>query len=160
MIRRQFRRLAGCLAVLTAAVLGLVATATPALAQAGEDGEVPVPDGIVVSAHWVTLATGLVLPLVTGLLLRPENPAWLKIGLAGAVTLVANLFLQAVLPDGTAVLSEAWFVQAVILFGESMLTYLGLWNPLFSRAGGVNAATPNVVSFPTRSHPPGERRAA
>lgn len=159
MVTRQLRRLAGCLAVLTAIVLGLVATATPAFGQTVEDGEVPVPDGVVISAHWVTLAVGLVLPLVTGLLLRPENPAWLKVGLAGAVTLVANLFVQAVLPDGTAVLSEAWFVQAVIMFGESMLSYLGLWNPLLARQGGVNAATPNVVSLPVRSHPPSARAA-
>lgn len=135
------RLLAAALAAL--AFLSMLAlAASPAAAQTGDASpDAPVGTVFTINNSLVLLLTGLVVPLVNGLLNHPANPAWVKIGLAGALAAVGNAFLQAVQSDGTAVLSQEWLLQTVIIFATSIGTYLGVWDPLFRRSGGLNAAT-------------------
>ena len=128
----------------------LVLWADAAGAQTGDASpDAPVGTVFTINNSLVLLLTGLVIPLINGLLNHPANPAWVKIGLAGALAAVGNAFVQAIQADGTAVLSQEWLLQTVIIFATSIGTYLGVWDPLFRRSGGLNAATgQGLVRFP------------
>ena len=130
----------------------LFLTASAAVAQTGDASpDDPVGTVFTINNSLVLLLTGLVIPLVNGLLNHPANPAWVKIGLAGALAAVGNAFVQAIQDDGTAVLSQEWILQTVIVFATSIGTYLGVWDPLFRRAGGLNTATgAGLVRVPDR----------
>lgn len=131
------------------AAAGLVAFlsflwAAPALAQAPDGNASPdssVGTVFTINNSLVTLLTGLVLPVIIGFLNNPGNPAWVKLGLAGAVSVAANAFVQTIQADGTAVLSQEWILQTIVVFGTAIFSYLGVWDPLFRARGGINAAT-------------------
>lgn len=134
-------------------IVGMAAlflTASAAFAQEGDASpDAPVGTVFTINNSLVLLLTGLVVPLVNGLLNHPANPAWIKIGLAGALAAVGNAFIQAIQADGTAVLSQEWILQTVIVFATAIGTYLGVWDPLFRQRGGLNAATgPGIVRAP------------
>lgn len=137
------------LAVLVVATIVLVVLAAAAGAQVATDGDAspdtPVSAVFTVNNTLVTLITGLIVPLVTGLLLRPSNPEWVKVGAVTAVTALATAFLSLVQDDGTAIVSQEWLVQALVILVTAIASYLGIWNPLTARQGGLNAALPTVV---------------
>ncbi len=133
----------------------VIGGAVAAGAQVAPDGnaspDAPVSSVFTVNNTLVTLITGLLIPLVVGVLARPTNPAWVKLGLAVGVTGVANLFLQAVQSDGTAVLSQEFWVQAAILLATALGSYARIWQPLLR--GRVNALGGNGV-IPVEDHGP------
>lgn len=127
-----------------------------ALAQTGDASpDAPVGAVFTVNNTLVTLVVGLIVPLVVGLLTNPGNPAWVKIGLAGAVSGALNLASQAIQADGTAVFSQEFLLQVAIVFATALGSYLGVWNPLAARRGGLNAALgPGVIDVSYREPPP------
>lgn len=133
---RQF--LVGVLAFATALCL----MAGMALAQEPGDAspDSPVGDVFTVNQSLVLILTGLVVPIVVGILSRPGLPAVLGVGLNGAVSAVATMFVQAISDDGSAILSQEWLLQAALVFGTSMATYLGVYRPIARDRGTTVAA--------------------
>jgi len=129
----------------------MLATLT-ALAQDAGNATPDSPVGTVftINNSLVLLLVGFVLPLVNGLLNHPSNPAWVKIGLAGALAAVGNAFVQTIQDDGTAILSQEWLLQTLIIFATGIGTYLGVWDPLLRSRGGLNQATGPGVIRPLR----------
>jgi hypothetical protein len=104
--------------------------------------QTPVPDApagawFTINNTLVTILTGLIVPLAVGLLMRPENPPWVKATVAVAVSELGNLIQNAVQSDGVAVISQA--------HATAIGTYLGIYNPLTARSGGLNATLPSVA---------------
>lgn len=128
---RYVRRL---LALAAVAVLGVLWFAGPALAQVAPDGNVspdaPVSAYLTINNTLVLLITGSLIPVVNGLLLRPENPAWVKVLLSSVVATIAHAFSQVIQADGTAVVSQEWFLGLAITIGTMVATYLGVWKPV------------------------------
>jgi hypothetical protein len=100
----------------------------------------PVGTVFTVNNTLVTMATGLLVPLLVGLLTHPQNPAWVKVGLAGALSAAANLAAQAIQADGTAVFSQEFALQVAIVFASALGSYFGVWDPLARSRGGLNEA--------------------
>jgi len=119
----------------------LVAAAGPASAAVAavgqETGTETVGSTLTVSATLVTIVLGIVAPLVTGAIVRPTNPTWVKILLAGVVGIVLNALQQAVRADGSAVLSGPWLLQLALLLAAEFGTYHQIWQPL--AGGDLNA---------------------
>lgn len=137
-------------AALAAVAVTLYVLAGPAGAQVAVDGnaspDAPVSSVLTVNNTLVQLLVGAVIPLVSGFLLRPQNPAWVKVLVAGLVGVAANAFVQAISADGTAVLSQEWFVNLALLWAAEFGSYTHFWNPVLASKGGVNAATgPGIV---------------
>lgn len=128
----------------------LFLSAGPALAQVAPDGnaspDAPASSIFTVNNTLVTVLLGVVAPLVTGVLLRPTNPAVVKVLVAGLVGTAFTAVSQAVQADGTALLSQEWLLQLALLLATQFGTYFAVWNPVFASRGGLNAATgPGVV---------------
>lgn len=149
-------------AVVLTVALTLTGAASVAGAQVVPDGnaspDTPVSAVFTVNNTLVAILVGAVIPLVVGLLTREDNPAWIKLGLAAGVTAVANLFVQAIQDDGTAVLSQEWLVQALVMFATALGTYARVWQPL-ARDRGTTVASIGSPSFGlvpiTKHQPPG-----
>jgi hypothetical protein len=135
--------------LLTAAIVmilvGLVMSAGPAYAQVSPTGDVspdaPVSAYLTINNFLVLLATGAVIPVLNGLVVRPENPEWVKALLANVWAVVVHAFMQAIQDDGTAVLSQEWFVGLALTVVGMVASYLNVWKPI----ANVNATTPTVV---------------
>ena len=128
----------------------LLVMAGPALGQVAEDGnaspDTPVGAVFTINNTLVTMLLGAVAPIVTGILLRPTNPKWVKVLVAGMVGTVITAISQSVQDDGTAALSQEWFLQLGLLLAMQFGTYFAIWNPVLASRGGVNAATgPGVI---------------
>lgn len=141
------RRVPMALAVVA---LALYVNASPVAAQVATDGnaspDAPIGTVFTVNNVLVTLLLGAVAPLVTGFLLRPENPPVVKVLVAGLVGTVFQAISQVVQEDGTAALSQEWFVGLALLLAAQLGSYARIWNPVFASKGGVNAATgPGVI---------------
>jgi hypothetical protein len=137
---------AGLAAASTIVILG----AAPAFAQVAEDGNVtpdaPLGSVLTINNTWVTILLGVVAPLVTGFLLRPQNPPAVKLLVASLVGIGFHAVSEVVQQDGTAVFSQEWLVKLVLLLAAEFGTYTHVWNPVFASKGGVNAATgPGVI---------------
>jgi hypothetical protein len=143
------RRLA--VAFVLGAVLLLV-WAVPAWAQVAPDGDVspdaPASAYLTVNNTLVLLLTGAVLPLVNGLLLRPDNPRWVKVLVAGMVAAFTHAVSQVVQADGTAVFTQEWVLGLVLTWAGMFGAYYGIWKP---------AVDPNAV-LPTLQPPPSPPR--
>lgn len=143
----QIKRL--ILALATAASI-LLLGATMAGAQVAPDGnaspDAPVSSVLTVNNTLVLLLTGAVIPLVIGLVTREDNPAWVKVGLAAAVSGLANLFVQSIQDDGTAVLSQEFLVQAIIIFATALGSYARIWAPV-ARDRGTTVSSIGSPSF-------------
>jgi hypothetical protein len=128
---RYVRRL---LALAAVAVLGVLWFAAPALAQVAPDGNVspdaPVSAYLTVNNTLVLVVTGSLIPVVNGLLLRPTNPAWVKVLVSSAFATAVHAFSQTIQDDGTAVISQEWFLGLAITIGTMVATYLGVWKPV------------------------------
>lgn len=99
-----------------------------------------------ISAQHVTIILGVVAPLLTGVLLRPQNPPVVKVLVAGAVAALFTSLAQAVGEDGSAFLSEQWFTDYALAVAAQLGAYFGIWEPVLASKGGVNRATgPGVV---------------
>jgi hypothetical protein len=112
--------------------------------------QTPVPDApagawFTINNTLVTILTGLIVPLAVGLLMRPENPPWVKATVAVAVSELGNLIQNAVQSDGVAVISQAHALQWAIVTATAIGTYLGIYNPHTARSGGLNATLPSVA---------------
>ena len=138
------RLLAPLFAIALVALAAIVLTADVALAQVAPDGnaspDTPASAVFTVNNTLVTVLLGMFAPIVTGILLRPTNPAWVKVLAAGAVGTAFTAISQAVQADGTAPLSQEWFLQLALQIATQVGTYYGVWNPLFASRGGLNAA--------------------
>lgn len=77
----------------------------------------------------VTILVGTIIPLVNGLLVRPSNPAWVKTLLASLLAVAATAFSQAIQADGSAFLSQEWFLTLAVTWIAMIATYYGLWKP-------------------------------
>lgn len=128
---RYVRRL---LALAAVAVLGVLWFAGPALAQVAPNGDVspdaPVSAYLTVNNTLVLILTGALIPVVNGLLLRPTNPAWVKVLVSSAFATAVHAFSQAIQNDGTAVLTQEWFLGLAITIGTMVAAYLGVWKPV------------------------------
>ena len=143
------------LAVLAVAVVALITLAAVAGAQEAGDASPDAPASAVFTVNntLVTLLLGAVAPLVTGLLLRPTNPEWVKVLAAGLVATVVTAVSQAVQADGSAILSQEWFLQLALTWAAQIGAYYGIWNPVLASRGGVNAATgPGLIPIKDAAH--------
>jgi hypothetical protein len=122
------------LALAAVAVLGVLWFAGPALAQVAPNGDVspdaPVSAYLTVNNALVLVITGSLIPVVNGLLLRPTNPAWVKVLVSSAFATAVHAFSQTVQDDGTAILTQEWFLGLAITIGTMVATYLGVWKPV------------------------------
>jgi hypothetical protein len=141
----MFRWLNRWLVFAAVAAVAFVAAASPVMAQIAPDGDVS-PDApssayLTVNNTLVLILTGAVIPIVNGLLLRPENPSWVKVLIASLVGTAVHAFSQVVQADGTAVLTQEWTLGLVITLGSMVATYLGVWKP----AVDPNAKLPSLL---------------
>ncbi len=135
---------------LAAVATYLYLTAGPAGAQVATDGNASpdTPAGAVFTVNntLVTLILGAVAPLVVGILVRPTNPSWVKVLVGGVAATVITAVSQAVQADGSAALSQEWFLQLALQLAAQVGAYYGIWNPVLAARGGVNEATgPGVI---------------
>jgi len=125
------------------------------LADLDASPDTPIGDVLTVNNTWVTILLGVVAPLVTGVLLRPSNPAAVKVLVASLVGLVFHALAEVVQADGTAVLSQEWLVKLVLVLAAEFGTYAHVWNPVFASRGGLNAAAgPGVIPSPAPARDP------
>lgn len=135
-------------AVTLGLVLGIAGPAS-ASALAVAQGTETVGDTFTVSATLVTILLGIVAPLVTGVLVRATNPAWVKILVAGLVGTTLSAIQQAVQADGSAVLSGPWLLQLSLLLAAQFGTYFAIWQPL--TGGELNRKLgPGVINVSSR----------
>lgn len=142
--RTALRRLA---AVLVLALGLLVASASTALAQAGDASpDAPASATLTLNNLAVQLLLGAVLPLAIGLVQRPENPGWVKSIVAVVLAFVATGISEAVQADGSAILSVGFLVDGIIVAATAIVSYLGLWSHVpTSGGGGVNTLGVSLV---------------
>ena len=128
------------------ALAALVASACPALAQVATDGDIspdaPVSAYLTLNNTIVLVLTGAVIPLVNGLLLRPSNPAWVKALVADVFAVVVHAFSQAIQADGTAFLSQEWFLGLAITIVAMAASYFQVWKPVVDPNERVPTALP------------------
>jgi len=120
--------------------------AGPALAQTG-DAEPNSPAGATLTLNnlAVQLLLGMVLPLGIAFFQRATNPGWVKVVVAGALTLLAVGISEQVQADGSAILSVEFLVDYLLTLVTAIVAYMGVWNPLTESRGGVNVATGSGV---------------
>jgi len=118
------------------ALVAVVLFAAPALAQVAPDGDAspdaPVSAVFTVNNLLVVFLTGTLVPIVNGFLLRPSNSAVVKVLVANAFATAVHAFSQAIQEDGTAVLSQEWFVGLAMTLITMTAMYGGVWKPLLN----------------------------
>jgi hypothetical protein len=123
----------------------VVVLAGPAVAQVAPDGDVgpdsPVSAYLTVDNTLVLFATGALIPLINGLLLRETNPAWVKALVADVFAVIVHAFSMEIQDDGTAFLSQEWFVGLAITVVGMTAAYLKVWRPIVN----VNRRLPTLV---------------
>jgi hypothetical protein len=127
------------------AVACLVMSAAPALAQVAPDGnaspDAPVSAVFTVNNLLVVFLTGTLVPILNGFLLRPENPTWVKVLVANALGTIVHAFSQVIQEDGTAVLTQEWFVGLGMTLVTMAAMYGNFWKPLTN----PNSTLPTVL---------------
>lgn len=97
----------------------------------------------------VTVLSGLVIPIVVGLLTKYNAPAIVKGAISLFLSAVAGLVAQNIIPDGGAVISQDALFYAAIAFVTQLAMYLGIYKPL-----DLNEKTaPKVGIGPSTSSP-------
>lgn len=139
MTSRRLARAATALFLILSGVL-LAAPAVGALgAQEGDASpDAPIGQVFTISNTLVVLLISGVLPLVIGFLLKPTNPPWVQGLVAMLATSTAHAISEAVQADGTAALSQEWFVKLAITFLGTIGAYYGAWKPVAGN-GDLNA---------------------
>jgi hypothetical protein len=137
----QLRRL---LAGIVVAAGVLLIGASAAAAQTPEP-DAPAGAWFTINNTLVTILTGLIVPIAVGLAMRVENPPWIKATVAVAFAELGNLIQNAIQDDGVAVISQVHALQWAIITATAIGTYLGIYNPLTARSGGLNATLPTVL---------------
>ena len=101
------------------------------------------PSAFVLTAPVVLTITGLVIPLVTGLLTKFTLPSWVK----GIITIVLNavaaMVVTATQADGTAVISNATLLSAVYGVVVSVVSYVSVYKP-----AGLPSSAPDATLAP------------
>lgn len=147
------------LALAAVAIGFVIVSAGPALAQVAPDGDVspdaPASAYLTINNTLVLVITGSLIPVVNGLLLRPTNPAWAKVLVSSAFATAVHAFSQTIQDDGTAVLSQEWFLGLAITIGTMVATYLGVWKPVVN----PNATEATVIPIGDWLTPSRERAA-
>jgi hypothetical protein len=121
-------------AIVVAAAAAVVLLAAPAAGQVAPDGDVspdtPVSALATVNNALVVLAISTLVPIVNGLLLRPSNPAWVKVLVANLFATAVHAFAQTVQDDGTAFLTQEWALGLITTLLAMTAAYVGFWKPL------------------------------
>jgi hypothetical protein len=113
---------------------------------AAETAEAPdtVGAAFTVSSTLVTILLGIVAPIVTGVLVRPTNPSWVKVLVAGMVGTVLESIHQLVRDDGSVILSGEWALGVALILAAQFGSYFGVWKPV--SGGELNAKLgPGVI---------------
>jgi hypothetical protein len=154
---RLIIRAAARAAVLVLLAVGAVLTwaavtagpAGAAVLEVVEDSTEPVGNSLTIGATLLAVVLGILAPIVTGILVRPTNPPVVKILAAGVVATIINAVQQAVMPDGSAVLTGPWLVSLVVILAAQVASYFGVWQPLAS--GQLNEKLgPGVIPVESR----------
>lgn len=123
--RNRWLAIAAALLVMNA-MLGPIARADSAELEA-----------VQLSALTVSLIVALIVPLITGVVTRYSTSS----GVKGLVTLVLNavqaLVVNAIVADGTAIISRETFIAFSLSLAISIATYAGVYRPL-----NVTSSTP------------------
>ena len=110
--------------------------------------DAPIGQVFTISNTLVVLLLSGVLPLIIGILVKPTNPDWLKGLVAMLVTSVAHAISEAIQEDGTAALTQEWFVKLAITFLTTIGAYYGAWKPVVGN-GDINSRLgPGVIPDP------------
>jgi hypothetical protein len=117
----------------------IVSASTPPAPNVVEDASGTL---IVVSAWWVTLIAGLLIPLANGLLTKISDKAAYKAYLTLALGVGWSLFSTGVLEDGTAVFSGQTLQTAVMTLLISFFSYGGIFKPM--------GLTSSAIAIPDR----------
>lgn len=108
------------------------------------------PAVFVIAAPIVLLVTGVLIPLVTGLVTKWTLPSWIK----GAMTVVLNAVAAgiavAVTADGTAVVSNEWLLSTLYGCMVSLIAYAKLFLPAgLTSSSPAGKLAPNVGLGPS-----------
>ena len=111
---------------------------------------------IVIDDTLVKIAVGLVLPALTGLATKWNASATVKQVVAIVLAAVSAVIIENTVEDGSAVLSSEVLLDAAILYGVQILSYLGIYKPHEANArlapsfgvGGGSASQVNDVEAP------------
>lgn len=124
------------LLVAAAAVIGVLAIQNTAFAQEDVPTPVTVDDAgslYLLSPTWVKVITGLLLPILVGLLTKAEMNKVVK-GVIGLVLSAASaLVIRWTTLDGSLVFDQAALEDIVMIYGVQIATYLGIY-----RQGDLN----------------------
>jgi hypothetical protein len=116
-------------------MLSLIAQAT-----AGVEG-LDEPADVVLAPTFVTFLVTLALPLLVALVTKAVASDRLRAVILLVLTAVNTLIGEAIVDDGSAIISKDTFLKWVMATLIAVATYLGFWKPIVN----VNAkAAPNV----------------
>lgn len=119
-----FRRL-GLGALLLAAAMPACERTASAQDSSGLDAST-----VTIDKPWVAIITGLLLPLVVGLVTKLNASNTVKVAVGIVVAGLAAVITEAIQDDGSAVLGWDTLETFVMVYGTQLLTYLGIWRPL------------------------------
>jgi hypothetical protein len=83
---------------------------------------------LTLTTGWVTLLSGAVIPLITGLVTKLEASTGVK-SLVTIVLAAVAAILTAVVQDG-GVFTTATLIDGVAVWGLALLSFYGIWSPL------------------------------
>jgi hypothetical protein len=116
-------------------MLSLIAQAT-----AGVEG-LDEPADVVLAPTFVTFLVTLALPLLVALVTKAVASDRLRAVILLVLTAVNTLIGEAIIDDGSAIISKDTFLKWVMATLIAVATYLGFWKPIVN----VNAkVAPNV----------------
>lgn len=129
---RPLRRLVRFLTAAVCVGAGSLIVA-PTVAFAEEDAALTVSDSgtsfVITPVYW-TILTGLAIPFVVALFTKAATSTKTKAVLAIVLAAVATIIERASFADGTGVIDSAILLDALLVFGPQVLSYLGFWQPV------------------------------
>jgi len=98
---------------------------------------------LVLDAQIVVIVTALVIPFAVSLITKIHAPSWLKAVLAAVLSIVSGVIAVGTQMDGTALISKATVVAAVIAWITQGTAYARLLKP----AGVTDAIENRTAGF-------------
>ena len=93
------------------------------------------------SSFTMVVISGLIIPIITGLLTKITASAQTKALIAAIQSIVAGFIATAMAPNGTAVFSQALIQNIVLTVAIQIAMYVGIYKPVVD----INSRTlPNV----------------